>query len=96
MDERVGMDALQRGRGMAGVGGGPEGLGGREAEHGAQAFAARLERVAHRRVQAGRARVGGRGQGPQSQFRGLDQGVVLRLEPGGIHGLFAVVFGGLT
>ena len=81
---------------MAGVGVRLEGLGGGEAEDGAQSLTASLERVAHGGVQAGWTRLSGRRQGAQSQFRGLDQGVVLRLEPGGVHGLFAVVFGGLT
>ena len=81
---------------MAGVGTRLEGLGGGEAEDGAQSLAAGLERVAHGGVEAGWARLSGRRQGAQSQFRGLDQGVVLRLEPGGVHRLFAVVFGDLS
>jgi hypothetical protein len=90
------MDALQGGCRMAGVGTRLEGLGGGEAEDRAQSLTAGLERVAHGGVQAGRTRIGGRRQGAQSQFRGLNQGVVLRLEPGGIHRLFAVVFGDLS
>ena len=62
--QRVSVDALERHSDRQGiVGGGPEGIGGRKYQHGAQTLAARLQAVAHRLVQPGRAGAGG-GQVP--------------------------------
>ena len=70
MDQRVSVDALQRRRGVRGVGLRVEGDGGGEAEHRTQAFAAGFERVAHRAVQAGRTGVRRGGEAAQG-FLGL-------------------------
>ena len=87
MDQGVRMDALERDGGGAGVAGRVEGARRRQGDHGPEAFAAGLQRVAHRGVEPGRAGVRGRGQGTKGRLHLADQACVEGLEPGAIHGL---------
>ena len=76
MDQRIGVDALQRGGGGRGIGLRIEGDGRGEAEDRTQALAAGFERIAHRAMQARRAGRRGRRQLAQRSFRLRDECLV--------------------
>jgi len=78
VNERVGVEALDRdGGGHRGVVVNAEKLRGREDEDGAEAFAAGLQAVAHRGVQAGGPGAGRRHEGVEAAFDASGEAVEL-------------------